>query len=66
MRKTALNEQHRELKAKMVSFGGWDMPIQYEGVLAEHKHVRESVGVSEVYILKGGEKSLTERGLLID
>ena len=48
MRKTALNEQHRELKAKMVSFGGWDMPIQYEGVLAEHKHVRESVGVFDV------------------
>lgn len=48
MRKTALNEQHKELKAKLVSFGGWEMPIQYEGVLAEHKQVRESVGVFDV------------------
>ena len=48
MRKTALNEKHKELKAKLVPFGGWEMPIQYEGVLAEHKHVRESTGVFDV------------------
>jgi aminomethyltransferase len=43
-----LDSLHRELGARFVDFGGWSMPVQYEGVLAEHKAVRESVGVFDV------------------
>ena len=34
--RTPLYEAHLELGARMAPFGGWDMPIQYEGILAEH------------------------------
>src|ERR1700722_1092097 len=46
--KTPLNSVHRALGAKMVDFGGWDMPVQYSGVIAEHNAVRTSVGVFDV------------------
>lgn len=45
---TSLFEVHKKLKAKIVPFAGWNMPVFYEGVLAEHKAVRESVGVFDV------------------
>src|SRR5260370_6600699 len=51
LRKTALNALHRKLGAKMVNFGGWDMPVEYPatgGLMAEHKAVRGSVGVFDV------------------
>ncbi len=51
LRKTALNALHRKLGARMVNFGGWDMPVEYPatgGLLAEHKAVRGSVGVFDV------------------
>ena len=48
LRRTALNSVHRSLCAKMVDFGGWDMPVQYSGILAEHMAVRKSVGVFDV------------------
>ncbi len=48
LRKTALNATHRALKAKMVDFGGWDMPVEYSGLMAEHNAVRNSVGVFDV------------------
>ena len=50
-RKTALNAVHRSLGAKMVDFGGWDMPVEYPstgGLVAEHKAVRASVGLFDV------------------
>ena len=50
-RKTALNAMHRRLGARMVNFGGWDMPVEYPangGLVAEHKAVRGSVGVFDV------------------
>jgi aminomethyltransferase len=50
-RKTPLNALHRRLGAKMVNFGGWDMPVEYPsggGLVAEHKAVRDSVGVFDV------------------
>jgi aminomethyltransferase len=50
-RKTALNALHRRLGAKMVNFGGWDMPVEYPstgGLVAEHKAVRGSVGLFDV------------------
>jgi aminomethyltransferase len=51
LRKTALNAVHRRLGAKMVNFGGWDMPVEYPstgGLVAEHKAVRNGVGVFDV------------------
>jgi aminomethyltransferase len=51
MRKTPLNPLHRRLGAKMVNFGGWDMPVEYPstgGLVAEHKAVRGSVGLFDV------------------
>ena len=51
LRKTSLNALHRKLGARMVNFGGWDMPVEYPatgGLLAEHKAVRNSVGVFDV------------------
>ena len=48
LRKTALNGIHRRLGAKMVDFGGWDMPVEYSGLIAEHIAVRTGVGVFDV------------------
>jgi aminomethyltransferase len=48
LRKTALNSVHRKLGAKMVDFGGWDMPVEYSGLIAEHLAVRTGVGVFDV------------------
>src|SRR6266404_616505 len=45
---TPLNAVHRRMKAKMVDFGGWDMPVQYSGILDEHNAVRTAVGVFDV------------------
>ena len=48
LRKTALNSVHRQMGAKMVDFGGWDMPVEYSGLIAEHMAVRTGVGVFDV------------------
>src|SRR5580765_1716399 len=48
LRTTPLNATHREMGAKMVDFGGWDMPVQYSGVIDEHHTVRNAVGVFDV------------------
>jgi len=48
LRKTALNGVHRRLGAKMVDFGGWDMPVDCCGLIAEHMAVRTAVGVFDV------------------
>ncbi|MEX0878776.1 MAG: glycine cleavage system aminomethyltransferase GcvT [Thermoanaerobaculia bacterium] len=48
LKRTPLNSLHRELGAKMVDFGGWEMPVQYEGILVEHRAVRERVGLFDV------------------
>ncbi|HMH81170.1 MAG TPA: glycine cleavage system aminomethyltransferase GcvT [Candidatus Acidoferrum sp.] len=51
LRKTPLNAMHRRLRARMVNFGGWDMPVEYPangGLIAEHKAVRNGVGVFDV------------------
>jgi len=46
--KTPLNAVHRSLGAKMVDFGGWDMPVEYKGVIEEHRAVRKGVGLFDV------------------
>lgn len=48
LKATPLNATHRKMGAKMVDFGGWDMPVQYSGILYEHKAVREAVGLFDV------------------
>jgi aminomethyltransferase len=48
LRKTALNSVHRAAKSKMVDFGGWDMPVDCSGLIAEHMAVRTGVGVFDV------------------
>ena len=48
IRKTALNSTHRRLGAKMVNFGGWDMPLEYSGILSEHDAVRARAGLFDV------------------
>lgn len=48
MKVTALNETHRRMGARMVDFGGWDMPVQYSGILEEHHAVRRAVGMFDV------------------
>jgi aminomethyltransferase len=58
MRNTALTQKHIDLGAKMVPFAGYNMPVQYEGVNAEHETVRQAVGVFDVshmgeFVLRG-------------
>lgn len=58
MKNTALTDKHISLGAKMVPFAGYNMPVQYEGINAEHATVRNAVGVFDVshmgeFILKG-------------
>jgi aminomethyltransferase len=48
MKHTPFHDIHLQFGAKMVEFAGFDMPIQYKGIIAEHKRVRESVGVFDV------------------
>jgi len=48
VKKTVLNQVHRDLGARMVEFGGWDMPVQYTGVIAEHLAVRSAAGLFDV------------------
>lgn len=62
MKNTALTHKHIELGAKMVPFAGYNMPVQYAGINAEHETVRKGVGVFDVshmgeFILRG-EKAL--------
>lgn len=48
LKKTALYELHKKLGAKMVEFGGWEMPVQYTGIIEEHKAVRSAAGLFDV------------------
>src|SRR5262245_34095331 len=48
LKKTPLNARHRASGAKMVGFGGWDMPVEYSGIIAEHTAVRERAGLFDV------------------
>src|SRR3954470_11595929 len=48
LRRTPLHDRHVALGARMVPFAGWEMPVQYEGVIPEHKAVRRDAGVFDV------------------
>jgi aminomethyltransferase len=45
---TPINSRHRDLKALMAPFGGWDMPIQYEGIIAEHAWCRQKAALFDI------------------
>lgn len=58
MKKTALYETHVKLGAKMVSFAGYEMPVSYSGIKAEHQAVRQALGMFDVshmgeFLVKG-------------
>ncbi len=48
LRKTPLHAAHRACGAKMVAFGGWEMPVEYSGLIAEHLAVRKAAGLFDV------------------
>lgn len=48
LKHTALSQAHRQSGARLVDFAGWEMPIQYEGILAEHRAVRADIGLFDV------------------
>ena len=48
LKKTPLNAVHRAAGARMVDFGGWDMPVEYSGIIAEHMAVRTAAGLFDV------------------
>src|SRR5688500_15411427 len=62
LRKTALHSLHKKLGARMAEFGGWDMPIEYSGIIQEHLAVRTAAGLFDIShmgeILVEGPESL--------
>ena len=56
---TPISDEHAKLNAKMASFAGWYMPIQYEGIIAEHNHTRTAASLFDIchmgeFYVKGG------------
>lgn len=62
LKRTPLYEQHRQLGARLVEFGGWEMPVQYSGILDEHRAVRTQAGLFDVSHM--GEFKVTGAGAL--
>ncbi len=48
LKRTPLYDEHRALGARLVEFSGWEMPVQYSGILEEHRAVRERAGIFDV------------------
>ena len=46
--KTIFYDKHIEMGARMVEFGGWEMPVQYTSIIDEHKNVRKNAGLFDV------------------
>lgn len=67
MKRTPLFDVHAAAGAKMVNFAGWEMPVQYDGVIAEHNWVRSSVGIfdlthmGEIRVLGSGALDFLQR-----
>src|SRR5580698_8023744 len=69
LKKTALFDAHVKLGARMVEFGGWHMPVQYTGIVEEHKAVREAAGVFDIshmgeFFISGADAMCFLNGLL--
>jgi aminomethyltransferase len=48
LKRTPLFEAHRKLGARLVEFGGWEMPVQYTGIIEEHRAVRTAAGIFDI------------------
>src|SRR6266542_4436025 len=48
LKRTPLRDVHVKAGAKMVPFGGWEMPVQYTGIVEEHRAVRRAVGLFDI------------------
>ena len=48
LRTVPLKDVHKNLGARMVPFSGWEMPVQYEGIISEHQCVRNTAGLFDV------------------
>ena len=66
LKRTALYDTHNSLKARMVPFAGWDMPVQYTGVLAEARAVRSGAGLFDVSHMGRLDISGPQAGPLLD
>lgn len=66
LRATALHSVHNALRAKMINFGGWDMPVQYSGIVEEHRAVRTAAGLFDVSHMGEIEIRGPEAGALTD
>src|SRR6478735_7450904 len=62
LKKTPLHATHIALGARMVPFGGWDMPVEYSGITAEHMAVRTAAGLFDVSHM--GEVEIAGKGAL--
>src|SRR3989442_1775482 len=67
LRRTPLYELHKELGARIVPFAGWEMPVQYSGILDETRAVRNGVGLFDIshmgriYVRGAGAQDLLQR-----
>lgn len=66
LKKTPLFDAHRASRAKMVDFGGWNMPVQYSSIIEEHNAVRNAVGLFDVSHMGEIEIRGPEAGALVD
>ena len=72
LKRTPLHDRHVALGARMVGFGGWSMPVQYAGIVAEHRGARSAAGLFDVshmgeFVLEGpGALDLLQRALTND
>jgi aminomethyltransferase len=72
MRQTALVEEHRRLGGRLIDFAGWEMPVQYTGILDEHRAVRQRAGLfdlshmGEVWVSGRGAAQGLARALITD
>jgi glycine cleavage system T protein (aminomethyltransferase) len=66
LRRTPLYDTHKALGAKLVPFAGWEMPVQYAGILAEHHAVRTGAGVFDVSHMGEFEVTGPDRNALVN
>jgi len=67
--KTPLTDTHKKLGARLAPFAGWEMPIQYQGIIAEHTHTRSKVSLFDIChmgeLLVSGKEAAQELGRFV-
>ncbi len=48
LKRTALFEEHKRSKGRLIDFGGWELPVQYTGIIDEHSACRTACGIFDV------------------